>query len=68
MRLHRNLVFAVADTLNNIFNGGIYADKAVERTLKSNKRWGSRDRAFIAETVYDIVRWKRLYGEISGLK
>ncbi|MGI9547489.1 MAG: RsmB/NOP family class I SAM-dependent RNA methyltransferase, partial [Flavobacteriaceae bacterium] len=68
MRLHRNLVFAVADTLNNIFNGGIYADKAVERTLKSNKRWGSRDRAFIAETVYDIVRWKRLYSEISGSK
>lgn len=66
MRLHRNLVLAVVDTLNNIFNQQIYADKAVERTLKSNARWGSRDRGFIAETVYDLVRWKRLYSEISG--
>ncbi len=68
MRLHRNLVTAVINTLHVIFNKGHYADKAVERTLKSNKKWGSRDRAFIAETVYDVVRWKRLYGEIAGLK
>lgn len=65
MRLHKNLVFAVIDTLNGIFNDGVYADKAVERTLKSNKRWGARDRGFIAETVYEIVRWKRLYSEIA---
>src|SRR5690606_340832 len=30
-----------------------------------DKRWGARDRAFIAETTYDIVRWKRLYTEIA---
>ena len=65
MRLHRNLVIAVINTLNSIFHKGHYADKAVEKTLKSNKKWGSRDRAFIAETTYDIVRWKRLYAEIA---
>ena len=32
------------------------------------KRWGSRDRGFIAETTYDIVRWKRLYEEIAEVK
>ncbi len=68
MRLHRNLVIAVINTLYPVFNKGHYADKAVEKTLKSNKKWGSRDRAFIAETVYDIVRWKRLYAELAGLK
>ncbi len=67
MRLHKNLVFAVIETLTAIFNEGVYADKAVERTLKSNKRWGSRDRGFIAETVYEIVRWKRLYAEIADV-
>jgi 16S rRNA (cytosine967-C5)-methyltransferase len=38
--------------------------------MKENKhkRWGSRDRAFIAETTYDIVRWKRLYAEIAEVK
>ncbi|MCB0447455.1 MAG: methyltransferase domain-containing protein, partial [Gelidibacter sp.] len=27
-----------------------------------------RDRAFVAETTYDIVRWKRLYAEIAEVK
>ena len=68
MRLHRNLVLAVIDSLNYIFNDGLYADKVVEKTLKRDSRWGSRDRKFIAETVYDCVRWKRLYNEIAGTK
>ncbi len=68
MRLHRNLVFAVIDALQLIFNKGQYADKVVEKVLKRDKRWGSRDRGFIAETTYDIVRWKRLYAEIAECK
>ena len=68
MRLHRNLVLAVIDSLNYIYNDGLYADKVVEKTLKRDTRWGARDRKFIAETVYDCVRWKRLYNEIAGTK
>lgn len=48
-----------------IFNEGEYADKVIEKVLRYDKRWGARDRAFIAETTYDIVRWKRLYTEIA---
>jgi len=65
MRLHRNLVFAVIDALHMIFNEGEYADKVIEKVLRYDKRWGSRDRGFIAETTYEIVRWKRLYSEIA---
>lgn len=68
MRLHRNLVFAVIDGLNLIFNENQYADKVVEQLLKRDKRWGARDRAFVAETSYGIVRWKRLYAEIAEVK
>ncbi|WP_428740279.1 RsmB/NOP family class I SAM-dependent RNA methyltransferase [Tenacibaculum sp.] len=68
MRLHRNLVFAVIDSLRDIFNEDVYADKAVEQALKRDKRWGARDRKFVAETIYDIVRWKRLYAEIANVK
>ncbi len=68
MRLHRNLVFAVIDGLDKIFNEGEYADKVVQKLLKRDKRWGSRDRSFVAETVYEIVRWKRLYTEIAEVK
>lgn len=68
MRLYRNLVFATVDALGSIFNEGEYADKVIEKTLKRDKRWGARDRSFIAETTYDIVRWKRLYSEIAEVK
>ncbi len=68
MKLHRNLVFAAVDALNLIFNEGKQADKVLKQVLKFDKRWGARDRGFIAETVYDIVRWKRLYSEIAEVK
>lgn len=68
MKLHRNLVFAVVDALGYIFNEGEYAAKVVEKVLKYDKRWGARDRGFIAETTYDMVRWKRLYSEIGDIK
>lgn len=68
MRLYRNLVFATVDALSEIFNEGEYADKVIAKTLKRDKRWGARDRSFIAETTYDIVRWKRLYAEIAEVK
>ena len=68
MRLHRNLCFAVIDGLHLIFNEGEYADKVIQQLLKRDKRWGSRDRSFIAETVYSIVRYKRLYSEIANVK
>ena len=68
MRLHRNLVYNTIDALNAIFNEGEYADKVVARSLKKDKRWGSSDRKFVAETIYEIVRWKRLYSEIAEVK
>ena len=68
MRLHRNLCFATVDGLLLIFNEGKYADKVVQTLLKRDKRWGSRDRGFVAETTYDIVRWKRLYANIADVK
>ncbi len=55
MRLHRNLVLSVINALDEIYNEGQYADKVVQKALKSDKRWGSRDRKFVAETIYDMV-------------
>jgi 16S rRNA (cytosine967-C5)-methyltransferase len=66
MKFHKSLVQAVVDTLQQIFVEGVYADKAVEQVLKQNPKWGSRDRRFIAETTYGIVRWWRLLNEILG--
>lgn len=68
MRLHRNLVYTVIASMRLIFNEEEYADKVVEKALKRDKRWGARDRKFVAETIYEMVRWKRLYNEIAGTK
>jgi 16S rRNA (cytosine967-C5)-methyltransferase len=64
---HRSTSTAVIQALDEIFNGDRYADKVIEKVLKQNPKWGSRDRRFIAETTYDIVRWYRLLRELVGL-
>ncbi|MGN7885244.1 methyltransferase domain-containing protein [Dyadobacter endophyticus] len=60
MKLYKGLVAATVEALQDIFVKNRQADRVVEQLLKSNKKWGARDRAFIAENVYEIVRWWRL--------
>ncbi len=48
-----------------IFEQNKYADKVIEKVLKQNPKWGARDRRFIAETTYDIVRWYRFLENIT---
>lgn len=60
MKWHLNTTLAVISALQQIFEQNKYADKVIEKVLKQNPRWGARDRKFIAETTYDIVRWYRL--------
>jgi 16S rRNA (cytosine967-C5)-methyltransferase len=66
-KIHRNLAEAIVQALHIIYNEGLYADKVVEKTLKADKRRGARDRRFIAQGIYECVRWKRLYSSIAGI-
>lgn len=61
MKYHRHLLLSSCEALSAVFFEDRHADKCIERYLKSNRKWGSRDRRFFAETVYDCVRWWRLY-------
>ena len=61
MKLHRNVVAGVITGLKDILLGQKQADLVVGRLLQSNKNWGARDRNFIAENIYHITRYKRLY-------
>lgn len=65
MKLYHNLCEAVIQGLQLIFVENKYADKVIEKTLKQNPKWGARDRRFIAETTYDIVRWYRLFTHLT---
>lgn len=57
---------AIAEALLNIFQNGVYADREIARVLRADKRRGSRDRAFIAEHTYGVVRYYRLYSHLAG--
>ncbi|MDI1353957.1 MAG: RsmB/NOP family class I SAM-dependent RNA methyltransferase [bacterium] len=68
MKLYKNLVNSIALTLQEIFTKNRYADKALEKLFKQNPQWGSRDRRFVAEGVYDVVRNFRLYSTLAESK
>ncbi len=68
MKLHNNTIRGVHQALEAIFEQEQYADKVIERTLKSNPKWGAKDRSFIAETTYEMVRWWRLVNFLSPSK
>lgn len=63
---HRNLYIGIRDVLLNVFEKKLHTDKALEKKFKANKVWGSRDRAFVAEWSYEMVRWKRKIKYLSG--
>lgn len=65
MKIHRHLVEEILMALDSIFREGLRADKVIERTMKAHRKWGSRDRKFFAENVYEVVRWKRLLEHLS---
>lgn len=58
--IHRNLLIGIHDALQEtFFEKNKYADKVIERLLKSHKKWGSQDRAVVSEIFYNIIRWKK---------
>ncbi len=68
MKIYKNLTDSIVKTLESIFNENRYATKAIEYLFKEQTKWGARDRRFVAETIYDVVRQYRLLNELSGNK
>jgi 16S rRNA (cytosine967-C5)-methyltransferase len=55
-------------TLESLFSGATASDRAVGAALGAHPKWGARDRAFFADTVYETVRWRRRLEYLSGRK
>jgi 16S rRNA (cytosine967-C5)-methyltransferase len=68
MRYYPNLIQAVVNALQRVFQKGEHAGTVVAQTLRADSRWGSRDRRFIAESIFEIIRWYRLFHEVAGRK
>jgi len=67
LKYHRPLLQAVADILEQTFATTQYAEKILDNTFKLNAQFGKRDRAFIAECVFECVRWWRYYAALLGI-
>lgn len=59
VKLHRHLVEELIAALRAIFVEQRHADRVIQFALKRHRKWGARDRGFFAESVYDMVRWRR---------
>jgi 16S rRNA (cytosine967-C5)-methyltransferase len=59
MRIHRPLAEAAAGILREVFDRGEVLDRVVAEAFRKNPRWGKRDRHFIGDSVWEVVRWRR---------
>lgn len=66
MKVYPNLLEALVKAWTDVFQNGHHAGPYIARFLKSNPKWGSRDRRFIATHYYDLIRNYRLLHEILG--
>lgn len=60
MKINRPLAELAIDALEEIFFDDKFADKVIEKCMKSQRQWKAADRKFFAETIYETVRWYRL--------
>jgi 16S rRNA (cytosine967-C5)-methyltransferase len=55
---HIKAIFAV---LKDVFENGIFADKAIEKAMRANKKWDVKERGFVSDVSYDMIRnWRLL--------
>lgn len=64
---HSFHIKAIFTALKDIFEKNEYADKAIEKVMRANKYWDVRERSFVADVTYDMVRNWRLLSTSAGV-
>lgn len=67
LNYHMPLVKAIFTALKLTFEKGEFADKAIEKVMRTNKKWNPKERSLVADTVYDIVRNWRLLAAVADI-
>jgi 16S rRNA (cytosine967-C5)-methyltransferase len=68
LKHHTFHIKAIFVALKDSFEKDVYADKAIEKIMKANKYWDVRERSFVSEVTYDMIRNWRLLILSSGLE
>lgn len=66
LSLRPRLLQAVTDTLRAVFLDRQFADRVLASSLREGPEWRDDERAFIAETTYEVIRRYRLLTELMG--
>ncbi len=59
MKMHRILAEAASNIAKSVFREHRVLDHELAAAFEENPKWGKRDRSFIAETVFEVARWRR---------
>ena len=60
------LAESAAGVLAQVFENGRVLDRELDGLFRSNPKWGKRDRNFVAETAFEVTRWRRALGFLAG--
>ena len=62
LKHHSFHIKAIFSALKDIFEKNEYADKAIEKEMRAHKNWDVKERSFVADVTYDMVRnWRLLF-------
>lgn len=68
LKHHSNHIKAIFLALKDIFENNEYADKAIEKVMRANKYWDVKERSFVSDVTYDMVRNWRLLLTAAGVE
>ncbi len=60
MKLHRHLCASTLEIAKSVLVNHNVADHELASAFEENPKWGKRDRSFVAETLFETTRWRRV--------
>jgi 16S rRNA (cytosine967-C5)-methyltransferase len=60
------LAESAAGVLTQVFEQGRVLDRELDGLFRANPKWGKRDRSFVAETAFEVTRWRRAFAFLAG--
>ena len=60
MKLHRHLCASTLELAKSVLVNHRVADHELAAAFDENPKWGKRDRSFVAETLFETTRWRRV--------
>jgi 16S rRNA (cytosine967-C5)-methyltransferase len=64
-KYRKDEVDGIVAAVSAVMEKGVHLDKALMRVMKNNPGWNNPARSFVATSVTDIVRYFRLYSEVT---